>query len=408
MKLFLTVSLLCTSGLSLASIFFVYKHLTTVGCHGNSSQATPPKATTLVMCTTTGNGGGEIHALNLYKTLLEQNKPTTILVAHNGGLRTFLEKEHLPFYSCNIFRISLGGYRFMPGLNAGLQEIRKNNDIKTILCNDRREINFAKDVFPQATVLYTHHTVEAPPLRDVKRADGVMPVLPTLTLAHPRTTFIPPFFDIKKFTDFKSEETKEEFFKKEFNITLKKDIPIICMIAHFYQDNDRKNHPLVFKAIHELVYKKNKPVNVMLIGDGDIRDKYKAIVKELNLEDSIHFLGFADKTPAVLYYSDINILPSKREAFGIAALEGALMGKPTIVSNTVGAANRVIIHNQTGLIFENDNCEDLVEKILVLLNNPSLAKKIGEQAHVHVLKNYDNKAKLTQILEFGKSVRASC
>ncbi|MBY0345474.1 MAG: hypothetical protein K2P98_01250, partial [Neisseriaceae bacterium] len=290
MNKFVFVSLLCTGGLSLASIFFIYKNLTTVGCHTANPKHNQARATTLVICTTTGNGGGEVHALNLYKTLLEQNKPATILVAHNGGLRTFLEKENLPFYSCNIFRISLGGYRFMPGLKSALQEISKTNNISTILCNDRREINFAKDAFPQATVLYTHHTVEAPPLRDIKRADGVMPVLPTLTLAHPRTTFIPPFFDIKKFTEFKNQSTKKDFFKKEFNITLKEDLPIICMIAHFYQDNDRKNHPLVFKAVQELVYKKNKPINVMLIGDGDIRDKYKTIVKEMNLENYIHFL----------------------------------------------------------------------------------------------------------------------
>ena len=227
----------------------------------------------------------------------------------------------------------------MPGLKSALQEIAKNNNITRILCNDRREVNFAREAFPQATIVYTHHTVEIPPLRDVKEADGVIAVLPNLALNHSKTRFVPPFFNMNKFASCKPKDTKKEFFKKEFNVTIKNDIPIICMIAHFYGDNDRKNHQLVFKAIYELVHKKRNPAQVVLIGEGSQKQEFQAMVKRMNLQDYIHFLGFTHKTPEVLYYSDINILPSKREAFGIAAMEGALMGKPTIVSNTVGAAN---------------------------------------------------------------------
>ena len=103
MKLFIIVSLLCTAGLFAVAIFFAYRQVTATGYHAPNSPAIPTNATTLIISTTTGNGGGEVHALNLYKTLLEQNIPTCILVANNGGLRMFLEKRVSAFLLMQYF-----------------------------------------------------------------------------------------------------------------------------------------------------------------------------------------------------------------------------------------------------------------------------------------------------------------
>ena len=214
--------------------------------------------------------------------------------------------------------------------------------------------------------------------------------------------FIPPVFNEEKFINFKAIQTKKEFFKKEFNISIKNP-PLICMIAHMYKDLSHKNHTIVINAIQKLI-QKNKLVQVVFAGAGARENELKLMVKKLNLQEYVHFLGSTNKTPEIIHHSDINLLASNNEAFGIVLLEGALLKKPLICATRTGAANVIIHNDKTGLLFENNNLDSLVEKIETLLNNKQLQKTLGENAYQHVLNNFSTNAIMRKMENFYDQV----
>ena len=144
-----------------------------------------------------------------------------------------------------------------------------------------------------------------------------------------------------------------------------------------------KNHQLMFKALHKLVYEKKKPINLLLCGQG-YREKYlRTLAKNLKIEKYIYFLGFTYKRIEIMYHSDIKALTTKDEAFGIVLMEAALLKKPLIGTKGTGMEN-VIKHENTGLLFEKENVCDLVNQIEKMIDNPELQKKYGMNAYKHV------------------------
>jgi len=75
----------------------------------------------------------------------------------------------------------------------------------------------------------------------------------------------------------------------------------------------------------------------------------------------------------------VNVLASRREAFGICLAEGAACGLPNLGANLDGIPE-VVLDRQTGLLFEPGNHQNLAEKMLELARNPSLQKDLGEAA----------------------------
>ena len=92
------------------------------------------------------------------------------------------------------------------------------------------------------------------------------------------------------------------------------------------------------------------------------------------------------------YYNicDIVVLPSRVEPFGIVTIEAGLMKKAVLGSNIDGIAE-IINNNINGLLFEKNNCNDLVEKLKILLGDEELRKKIGFNLYNDVIEKYTKK-----------------
>ena len=373
----------------------------------------------LIICTNKNMGGGEIHALNFYKTLVKKGVATTFLTTHNALLKQELLNNNLPFYTCDAFRISGKFFNryfsFQPGLEQAIDKICKKHDISIIHCNDLRETAAAHKIALKIPVkiVYTRHIPDHASPLITRSIDGIIGVSTSITdmlekeknvhhFTHQKVTCIQPFFDEKKFLNFTPTSSRKDFFQQNFNETIKENMPIMCMIGHYYEDK-RKNHELLLKALQKLVHEKNKPLQIAFAGNG-IQEACQTLIKQYNIQDFVYFLGNTDKTPGLLFHSDINILPSFKDAFPITILEGTLMKKPTIVSSVIGPAGTLIVHKQTGLVFENNNLDSLVENIELFLDNPKLAKQLGENAYNHALKNYSNQIKLEQLITFYDTI----
>jgi glycosyltransferase involved in cell wall biosynthesis len=137
------------------------------------------------------------------------------------------------------------------------------------------------------------------------------------------------------------------------------------------------------------IVKKSIPnISVLIAGTGPQENELKALVKRLNLEDHVKFLGFISDEEKYQYYKTckIVVVPSRWDCQPAALFDTAASGKPVIASDM---SNPGIVENgKTGFVFESENVEDLANKIITLLKDEKLREEIGKAAKEKV-KQYD-------------------
>ncbi len=107
---------------------------------------------------------------------------------------------------------------------------------------------------------------------------------------------------------------------------------------------------------------------LLLVGDGPEMTVVCKLVKKLNIQDKVLFLGKQDSVEELYSISDLMLLLSEKESFGLVALEAMACGVPCIGTN-VGGIPEVIVHGQCGYICELGDIEDMSEKAIELLRN---------------------------------------
>lgn len=153
--------------------------------------------------------------------------------------------------------------------------------------------------------------------------------------------------------------------------------------AHYFKGLD-----VLLKSVSNIKSQRTN-VKCLIIGQGELKQKYKRMVKELKINDKIIFADHVENKELPQYYNlaDIFVLPSisRSEAFGLVSLEAMACGKPIIVSNLPGP--RTLVKNN-GLIVKVNDSQDLSKKLSLILNNPSMAQKFGEQGRKLVQEKY--------------------
>ncbi|MBI4652268.1 phosphoribosylformylglycinamidine synthase subunit PurQ [Candidatus Desantisbacteria bacterium] len=166
--------------------------------------------------------------------------------------------------------------------------------------------------------------------------------------------------------------------KENINKKVKRNIndlmasPKLLFVGANYQ---RKGLPLLLKAL-ALVIKKFPNTTLNVIGENSEKTGMIEMAKQLGVHSCVNFLGFVpnDKTLEYFSMSDIFIMPSLIEAFGIVFLEAMSSGVPVIGSNT-GGISEVIKNGENGFLVDPADHEDLAEKIIQLITNPDLREK---------------------------------
>mgnify|MGYP003973002325 FL=1 len=134
----------------------------------------------------------------------------------------------------------------------------------------------------------------------------------------------------------------------------------------------RKGCDLLLNAIKDLNTNKKfkKDVKVKIVGDGPLLKKLKEFKKKNNL-DNVKFLGFKDQELIKHYYKNSNlfIMPSREENWGLALNEAMASKNIVIASNKVSASYDLIINNKNGYTFINNNYVDLSKKIMKIYKN---------------------------------------
>ncbi len=210
-----------------------------------------------------------------------------------------------------------------------------------------------------------------------------------------------PFFNAKKFLEYKPKDDRAHFFRDNFGITLS-DSPTVCMVANFLSE-EWKDHPALLEAIRILVQDRDVLVQLLLAGDGPRLKNIKKLARTLGIEKSVFFLGYTTKIPELISFSDIKVVSSKSEAFCIALLEAALLKKPLIGTRGTGMEN-IVKDEDTGLLFARGDSKDLADKIEFLLKNEQARSELGLRAFSFVNENFLPEVSIKRIERFYTAV----
>ena len=106
---------------------------------------------------------------------------------------------------------------------------------------------------------------------------------------------------------------------------------------------------------------------LVLVGDGPERQATEAVVEELGVRRDVQFLGKVSAVADLLRASDLFLLPSQQESFGLGALEAMACGVPVVATN-VGGLAEVVVDGETGALLDVGDVDGMAERALALLD----------------------------------------
>ena len=136
----------------------------------------------------------------------------------------------------------------------------------------------------------------------------------------------------------------------------------------------------VIKIFYEV--QKEIPSKLLMLGDGPERLKAENLTNKLGIEKKVIFLGNSDEVVKILCFSDLFLLPSETESFGLAALE-AMAAKNIIISTNTGGLPEVNIHNKTGFLSEIGDTKDMAKNAIKVLKDDTTLNRFKKNAKEH-------------------------
>jgi glycosyltransferase involved in cell wall biosynthesis len=186
---------------------------------------------------------------------------------------------------------------------------------------------------------------------------------------------VPYTIDNSRFT-INKDLMSHELDKLKVDIGLSNN-PTIIFASKFMA----RKRPQDLLEAARILQKEGIGFNILFVGSGDLEDTLHDLVKEYNLQN-IFFQGFVNQTSLPLIYaaSDIFVLPSINEPWGLVINEVMSCGLPIIIAKGIGAADDLVREGENGFTFEPLNSMDLSSKLKTMLEDASLRAKMSKNS----------------------------
>ncbi|SMO50363.1 Glycosyltransferase involved in cell wall bisynthesis [Balnearium lithotrophicum] len=152
----------------------------------------------------------------------------------------------------------------------------------------------------------------------------------------------------------------------------------------------QKNFDIAIKAF-SLIEKELPNTKLLIVGEGNEKEKLKDLAKSLNLSNKVIFTGYRSDVPGILKQSHVLLMPSEYEGLGIAHLEAMYAGLPAVISPNV--PSKEIASNCSFVVPINP--KDIANAVKKLLSDENLYKELSEKAKEtaknYSIENYVNK-----------------
>jgi N-acetyl-alpha-D-glucosaminyl L-malate synthase BshA len=139
------------------------------------------------------------------------------------------------------------------------------------------------------------------------------------------------------------------------------------IITHISNFRSVKRIPDVIQIFYTV--QQHIPAKLMMVGDGPEKEKAELLCAQLGITDKVIFFGNSNEIDQILQHSDLFLLPSETESFGLAALEAMACGVPVISSNSGGLAE-VNLEGYSGYLSAVGNVTEMASNALQILQDP--------------------------------------
>jgi N-acetyl-alpha-D-glucosaminyl L-malate synthase BshA len=177
---------------------------------------------------------------------------------------------------------------------------------------------------------------------------------------------------IYNFVDFERfRKINKDHFKKAIAPNGER---IIAHTSNFRKVKRVEDVILVFQKVFEKI-----PSKLLLIGDGPERRHAEDMCRQIGLCDEVRFLGKQDAVEELLAISDLFIIPSESESFGLAALE-AMDCEVPVISTDAGGLPEVNIHGKTGFLSKVGDVEEMAQQAITILGDDQVLQQFRQNA----------------------------
>ncbi|MFK7934458.1 MAG: N-acetyl-alpha-D-glucosaminyl L-malate synthase BshA [Saprospiraceae bacterium] len=203
---------------------------------------------------------------------------------------------------------------------------------------------------------------------------------------------------IHNFIDFERfSKSDKDHFKKAIAPDGER---ILTHVSNFRKVKRVQDVMQIFKRVNEKI-----PSKLLLIGDGPERQSLEELCRELHLCSDVRFLGKQDAIEELLAVSDLFLMPSASESFGLAALEAMACQVPVISSNA-GGIPEVNIQGKTGFLSDVGNVDEMAKNAIHILEDEERLQQFRQNA-VEQAKRFDINNILPQYEEYYEAILAT-
>ncbi len=166
------------------------------------------------------------------------------------------------------------------------------------------------------------------------------------------------------------------------SVMAKEDERIITHISNFRKVKRIPDVVRIFERINREI-----PSKLMMVGDGPEKERAEQMCREMGLLNKVIFFGNSHEIDRILSYSDLFLLPSETESFGLAALEAMAWGVPVISSNS-GGLPEVNFDGISGYLSDVGDVESMAQNGIRVLRDESVLRQFKANAF-NVAKQFD-------------------
>lgn len=178
---------------------------------------------------------------------------------------------------------------------------------------------------------------------------------------------IPNFIDSSKY--------QSNYTDCQRSLMANEDERIITHISNFRKV---KNIPDVIHVFYRV--QKEIPAKLIMVGEGPEKEYAEQLCDDLGIKDRVVFLGNSNEIDRILCFSDLFLLPSKSESFGLAALE-AMINKVPVISSNTGGIPEVNKHGISGFLADVGDIEEMASKAMHILKDDTVLEEFKENAY---------------------------
>lgn len=176
------------------------------------------------------------------------------------------------------------------------------------------------------------------------------------------------------------------------------------ILIHTSNFREVKRTPDVIRVFQKVLEK--IPSKLLMVGDGPERSQNEQLCRSLGICNDVRFLGKQDAVEEILSVSDLFIIPSENESFGLAALEAMACRVPVISSNA-GGLPELNEHGYSGFLADVGDVDTMAKYAIEILQDCNTLSKFKEQAYLRA-KEFDLEKILPQYIRFYENIIANC